>query len=134
MHRTPPEQLRYARLLDWGTTIGFVVLVVSSLAYFAGWLPSFVPLADLPRLWKLPVREFVATTGLPTGWQWLAYLGRGEFASLAGIVILAGSSVVGLGAAALAYARRGDRLHTVAAIATIAVLLLAASGVGVATR
>jgi hypothetical protein len=134
MHRRPPEQLRYAKLLDWGATIGFVVLAASALAYFAGWLPAFVPVADLPRLWKLPVREFVASTGIPTGWRWIAYVGRGEFASLAGIAILASSSLVCLGAAALVYARRGDRLHAAMAIATIAVLLYAAAGIGVPGR
>jgi heme/copper-type cytochrome/quinol oxidase subunit 3 len=134
MPRTPPEQLRYAKLLDWGTTIGFVVLAASAIAYFAGWLPSYVPVADLPRLWKLPVRDFVATTGVPTGWRWIAHLRRGEFASLAGIVILASSSLVCLGAAALVYARRGDRLHAALAMATIAVLVLAAVGIGVPGR
>ena len=31
-----PEQLRYARLLDWGTHLGLVVLVLTFAAYVAG--------------------------------------------------------------------------------------------------
>ena len=128
------EQRRYARLQDWGTRIGFGVVVASFLAYISGLLPAYVPLERLPVLWKLPVRTFVQATGMPTGWGWLAHLGYGEFATLAGIAILAGCSLLGLAAALSVYARRGDRRYAAICLATIVVLLLAASGIATPGR
>ena len=42
-HAQPPEQLRYAAWLEWGTRAGLAVLVVSFAAYVFGLLPSLVP-------------------------------------------------------------------------------------------
>ena len=67
-------QLRYARLLDWGTRIGLLLLVASFAVYVSGVLPSQVPLQRLPELWHQPVARYLALTGAPTGWQWLTLL------------------------------------------------------------
>ena len=132
--RVPLEQRRYALLQDWGTRIGFAVLVASFLAYVSGLLPAYVPLERLPVLWKLPVRTFVQQTATPTGWGWLAHLAYGEFASLAGIAILAGCSLLGLAAALAVYGRRGDRRYAAICLATLIVVLLAAAGVAAPGR
>ncbi len=131
MDPAPLEQQRFASVLGWGTWIGFAVLTASALAYVFGLLPAFVPLAQMPDLWHLSVRAFVARTGMPTGWAWLAYLGHGEFASLAGIVILAGCSVVSLVAALAVYARRGDRIYAAICAITVVILLVAAAGTSI---
>lgn len=103
-------------------------MVASILAYLTRLLPPSIPLERLPELWKLPVRTFVTQTGIPTGWGWLARLSNGEFASLAGIAILASSSLPSLGAIMILYAKRGDRIYAVICLATIIVVLLAALG------
>jgi hypothetical protein len=46
----PPEQLRYARLLEWGTRVGMAVLLLSFAAYVLGLAESHVPVAKLPEL------------------------------------------------------------------------------------
>lgn len=124
-----PAQLRYALLLEWGTRAGLAVLLVSFVAMLAGWLPAHVPPQDLPRLWSRPVADFLAATGSPTGWGWLALLHRGDMLGLAGIGILAGCSMVALLALVPLYARSRDRRFMALCLAEVAVLLAAASGV-----
>jgi len=123
------EQRLYARLLDLLAKGGFAILVAGFLAYAFGALPSHVPVDRLAELWSLPLADYLKQTGTPTGWGWLAHLGKGEFASLAGIAILAGCSLVCLAALIPVYARRGDRVYAAICAAEIAILLLAASGV-----
>lgn len=125
----PAEQLRYALLLDWGTRAGLLVLVLSFAAYVLGWFEPHVPLQRLPELWGQPVGRFLELTQSPTGWGWLALLGRSDVAGLVGIALLAGSSIVCLLALVPLYLRGGDRAYAWLCLAEVAVVLLAASGV-----
>lgn len=124
----PAEQLRYARLLDWGTRAGLLVLVLSFAAYMLGWSEPHVPLHKLPDLWGQPVGRYLALTQSPTGWGWLALAGRSDIAGLLGIVILAGCSVLCLLALVPLYWRGGDKAYAGLCLAEAAVVLLAASG------
>lgn len=125
----PPEQLRYARWLDWGTRLGLVVLVLSFAAYVIGLAESHVPVSRLPELWGHPVGRYLALTDSPTGWGWLALIHRGDIAGLAGIAILAGCSLLCLLSLVPLYLRRGDKAYAGLCLAQVVVLLLAASGV-----
>jgi hypothetical protein len=125
----PAEQLRYARLLDITSKLGFAALVAGFVAYAFGWLEEHVTVAELPQFWGLPLAEYLASTDTPTGWGWLAHLHKGEFAGLIGIAVLAGCSAVCLAAVVPVYARRGDRVFAGICVLEILVLLLAASGV-----
>ena len=123
------DQRLYARLLDLTAKGGFAILVAGFLAYVFGWIPAHVQVERLPELWGLPLAEYLRRTGTPTGWGWLAYLRKGEFASLAGIAILAGCSLVCLATLIPVYLGRGDRVYAAICAVEIAILLLAASGV-----
>jgi hypothetical protein len=123
------EQHVYSRLLDRLAKAGFAILVAGFLAYAFGWMPAHVPVESLSALWGLPLHEYLRATDTPTGWGWIIHLHKGEFASLAGIEILAGSSLLCLLAIIPIYARRGDRTYAAICIAEIVVLLLAASGI-----
>ena len=125
----PAEQLRYARLLDLTSKVGFVALVAGYLAYVMGWLEEHVTVEQLPKLWNLPLAEYLIRTDSPTGWAWLAHLHKGEFAGLIGIAVLAGCSIVCLAAIIPMYVRRRDHVYAGICAAEIAVLLSAASGV-----
>jgi len=120
-------QLLFARWLDIGTRIALVLLVAGFAVYVSGLLTPHVPLADLPGLWGLPLAQFVAATGAPTGWGWLAFSGRGDYFNFFSIVLL--TSIV-----AAAYLRvlpllaRRERAFALIAACQIAVLLAAASG------
>lgn len=125
----PVEQLRYARILDLASRIGFVALVAGFVAYVLGWLEAHVTVDQLPQLWTLPLSEYLVRTETPAGWGWIARLHKGEFAALVGIAILAGCSALCLAAIVPVYARRRDRVYAGICILEIVVLLLAASGV-----
>lgn len=126
--RQPEEQLRYARLLDLGARAGLVLLVLTFAAYVSGLLAPLVPVDELPRLWGLPVSRYLAETGAPTGWGWLALISKGDVAGLAGIVLLSTCSLACLVALVPLYRRQGDRAYVVLCLAEAAVLVLAASG------
>lgn len=124
-----PEQLRYARVLDWGMKLGLAVVVAGLVAYVFGVLPAQVPQPDLPRLWGLPAVEYLRETGMSGGWSWLAMLGTGDALSLAGLALLAGASAPCLLALLPAFAARRDWAYFSMALLLAAVLVFAASGV-----
>jgi hypothetical protein len=121
------EELRYARVLEISVRVGLVLLIASFALYLSGALPPLVPLADLQKYWSLSAREFAATTHQPTGWGWLAQLGKGDIANFAPIAFLAGVSAVCSLAVLPQFLRRGDLVHAAILILQIAVLVLAAS-------
>ena len=127
-HRQPPEQVRYARLLDWAARVGLAVLVVSFAAYVRGLMGAHVPPERLPQLWGHPVDRFIELTGSPVGWGWLQRIHLGDMAGLLGIAILAGGSVVCLLGLVPLYLERRDRAFTLISLAEVAVIVLAASG------
>lgn len=124
-----PEQLAYARWLDWGTRAGSAVLVLCFVVYLAGWASPLVPLEQLPQVWGLPVGQFLTATGLQPGWGWLQQAGHSDVANLVGIGVLAGCSVLCLLVLARMYLRQGDRVFAAICLAEVLVLTLAASGV-----
>jgi hypothetical protein len=124
-----PEQLRYARLLDIAMKAGLAVLVATFVVYVGGALPAQVPFEALPRLWTLPVGDYLAASGMPTGWDWMAMLHRGDVLALTGIALLAGLSVPCLCVLIPTYAARGDWAYFYVTLALVGVLVLAASGV-----
>jgi hypothetical protein len=116
------EHELYARWLAVGTRIAFAVLVATFAVYMAGLLEPLVAPNELARLWVLPVDEFVAAAGAPSGWGWLGFLAKGDYLNLIGVAALASISVV-------CYARilpALPRLHAALAAIQIAVLLAAA--------
>lgn len=125
----PDEQRRYARWLEWGSRVGLGALLLIFLAYGAGLVEPHVPHSRLPEVWNLPVSQFLAATGLPTGWGWLAFAHRGDIANLLGIAMLTGASLLALLALLPLYARQRDWRYAALCVTQVAVLLLAASGV-----
>ncbi|MSP95783.1 MAG: hypothetical protein EXR29_00880 [Betaproteobacteria bacterium] len=124
----PQEHLVYAAWLDVGTKIGLGLLIATFALYVSGILPSHIAFSQLPHLWTLPVDRYLAASALPSGWGWLALLGRGDMLNFAGIVFL---SLVTLGCylrLAVLLVRRGDVVFCLIALAEIGVLALAASG------
>ena len=123
------EQQRYATLLSWGARSGLALLVISFLAYVFGWMPTHIPLDQLPSVWNLSVNEYLKQTHAPTGWTWLKMIGYGDFASLVGIAWLSGSSLICLLSVIPIYARRRDIVFVMICFIALAVQLLAASGI-----
>lgn len=129
----PPEQLRYALVLEWGSRLGLGILLVTFAAYLSGLVDTQVAVARLPEVWRQPVARYLELTGTPSGWGWLALIAKGDIAALAGIVLLAGTSIACLLAVLPLYAARRDRLFVVLCLAN-ALVLAAAAGWSGATR
>lgn len=123
------EATMYALLLDWGTRIGSFVLVLGFAAYVFGIMEPLVPLDQLPGLWNQPVATYLAKTGTPTGWGWLALAGKGDMFNLIGIAILAGCSIPPLLGMMMLYMKRRDYAFTGISGVIVLVLVLAASGI-----
>jgi len=123
------EAALYATVLDWGTRLGLLVLILGFAAYMLGFMTPLVALQDLPQLWNQPVAVYLEKTGTPMGWGWLGMLGKGDMFNLLGIAILAGSSIPPLLGLVPLYLKRRDYIYSGLCIAIILVLVLAASGV-----
>ena len=127
-----PEQLLYARVLDYGMKAGLAMLIAGFAAYVGGAVSTQVPLEELSRFWALPVEDYLRESGMTAGWRWLALPDRGEVLALLGIVFLSGISVPCLMAVIPTYAARREWAYLVITILLIGILALAASGVLVA--
>jgi hypothetical protein len=122
------EQRLYAQWMDYGTRAGFVVLVVTFLAYVFELVPAAIDLHALPRYWGLPVHEYVAATGAPTGWGWVAQLGSGDYLNFLGVALLGAVTIVCYLRLLPALIRSGDRAFAVICALEIVVLAIAAAG------
>jgi len=122
------EQLLYARLLDWGARLGFVLLLVGFAVYVFGWADALVPLEQLPQLWNQPADVFRQRTGMPAGWDWLALVHKADVANLVGIALLAGCSLPPLLATMGLYLKQREWAPALLCAGVVVVVLLAASG------
>ena len=126
--RDAQVQNLYARWMDVGAKAGFALALVSVLLYVTGALAPFVPLERLATLWGQPVGRYLEATGAPTGWAWVGMLGYGDYLNLLGIAIFASISLICYLRILPALLANRDRLYAAIALAQVAVLLLAASG------
>jgi hypothetical protein len=123
------EQLTYANILNKGMIVGVLILLVTYAIYLSGILPTFIPVEDVPKYWKMSVKTFTHELGVPTGWNWLAKIGTGYFVNFIGIVILAAVSIFCYIAILPGLIRKKDTPLVVIVILEVLVLVLAASGI-----
>jgi len=128
------EQQTYADWLDTGTRIGFVVLVATFIVYASGIASPHVQFADLPKYWGLPIDEYLAATGAPTGWGWLALASQGDYMNFTGIAVLGAITMACYARILPMLLARGEWLYATLAIAEIAILAASASGLIGAAR
>ena len=122
------EQHIYARWLNIGTRIGLAWLVASFALYMLALLDPHVPHGELPRLWMLPVDQYIAASGAPTGWGWTALLHRGDYLNFIGVALFAGISALCYARVVPLFIAHGERGRVAIALAQIVVLLAALSG------
>jgi hypothetical protein len=127
--RVSAEQLRYAGVLDVCMKAALALLAVTFAVYVFAFLPPQVPLEALPRLWTLPVGEYLAATAAEPGWHWVTRLGESDALALGAIALVAGASLPCLAVLAVDYARQRDWAYLGIAVSLIVLLGLAASGV-----
>jgi len=118
----------YARCMAIGTAVALTLIVIELIAYVSGALSPYVPLRDLPGLWGMPMRQYLAAAGVPAGWGWIALAGRGDYVNFIGVALLASVTIVCYLCALRRYLARRDRIYVVLTAAQIIVLVAAASG------
>ncbi len=123
------EQLAYARILDLGWKLGFVLMLVFFGLYVSGILPSHVSMADLTRYWVLPADQYLHAVNGPTGWHWLDLVHKGDYINFIGIAVLAGVTLVCYIRVLPLFLKKGDKVYSAIVIAEILILILAASGI-----
>jgi hypothetical protein len=126
--RVAEEQLAFASVLDSGMKLGLVLLVATFVTYVSGALAPHVNVADLPRYWSLPVKDYLAATGIHAGWGWLAMIAKGDFLNFLPIALLAGTAIGCYSAVIPIFFRKKDAIYGVLAVLEVIVLALAASG------
>jgi hypothetical protein len=122
------EQI-YARWLDLGTRISLAALAAAFLVYALGLAAPWVPFAELPAVWGLPVERYLALTGAPDGWGWIGLLKYGDYLNLAAVALLCLVTIACYLRVVPGLLARGERLQGALALAQIVVLLAAASGI-----
>ena len=125
---TELTQERYARWLEVGTRLSLLAMIVGFALYIFGVLQPVVPFDKLPSLWHLSADQYVASSGVPVGWTWLAQLHRADMLAVLGVACLALCSLPCLLALVPLFWARGDRIYVVLCIAQAVVLLVSASG------
>ena len=123
------EQTAYADVLFYGCWLGLVIMLITYLLYVSGLLSPYVPLTEMPLHWCRPAAEYLKSARVPTGWNWLPLLGRGDFLNFLGIVLLAGLSIICYLRVIPSLFRKKDTAIGAIALAEVIVLLLAASGI-----
>jgi len=121
------EQQIYARIVYHMNHLGLFVLVVGFALYLTGMLTPHVPLKDLPQYWSLPLDQYLAKTGAPTGWQWISELGYGDVAPLLGVAVLASITLVCYLVLFFKFLQRGIKPLVVITVIELFFMLLSAS-------
>ncbi len=129
MAKAGEDQIIYASILNVGMWCGLAVLTITFLMYVFGVLPNFVPIEDLPKFWGMKANKYIHELHAPTGWGWIAFVGKGDYINFIGIAMLAGLTILCYLAIIPTLSRRKDSAYLAIAIVEVAVLLLAASGV-----
>jgi hypothetical protein len=128
------DQLVCARVMGAGARASQVLLVAGFLVYVLGIRAPLIPIDQLPRYWGLPLAQFTQQTHTPTGWAWLAQVGRGDLLNMIGIAVLAAVPSFGSLAVLPGFARRGEIALFVIGLLQIGVLAVSASDVLAALR
>ena len=122
------EQIAYASVLNIGMWFGLALLIITFIVYISGVIPSFVPIDDLPKYWGMRVHDFNHTLNAPTGWQWTALVGKGDYLNFVGIAILSGLTIMCYLVILPILFWKKDTAYVVFAFVEVLVLSLAASG------
>ncbi len=118
----------FARVELWGVRLGISGMIVTFLLYLTGLVPSLIAPSRLADLIGGGVSAYVRENQVPTGWDWVWHLGRGDMMSLASLVFLVGVIAVAYMALIPVLIRQRNRIYLGIVIAQLGVFFLAAFG------
>jgi len=120
------DQQVYARWLEWGTRIALVVLIASFVAYMFALRDPHLPPQELAKLWAFPVDHYIAASGAPTGWGWLALLHKSDYLIFLAVALLGLITVVCYARIVPILLGQGETWRALIAVLQVIVLLAAA--------
>lgn len=129
MSKPSEEQIRYAVMLSKGMKVGLIALIVTFFLYVSGIVPPHIPKDTLSEFWHLPVAEYLHSTGIETGWNWLFLIKKGDFLNFVGIVFLSGVTIICFIGIIPIFLRKKDTIYAIIAFVEVLVLVFAASGI-----
>jgi hypothetical protein len=123
-----PEQLLYAKILEWGMYLGLLILFITFGLYTFGILDPYIPLNKISKYWSYNVHEYLEHAGINDGWAWLGMLKYGDFINFIGVAMLAGVTIICYAAIIPTLLRNKDVVYAILAVLEVIILGAAASG------
>ena len=122
-------QLTYATVLSWTSTLGIIFVVAGYLVYVFQLLPSSVTPAEVALHWHLRAAELHKIVPVPSGWDWIYQLGRGDVLSYASVVYLSSVTMICLAVIIPLFLKEKDMIYAVMTLLQVLVLVFAAAGI-----
>ena len=129
MSKPSEEQIRYALMLSRGMKTGLAILILTFVLYISGLMQPHIPKETLPELWHLPVAEYLETTGIESGWNWVSLINKGDFINFIGIAFLSGITILCFIGIIPIFLKKKDMIYAIIAFLEVIVLIFAASGI-----
>lgn len=127
--KATPEQLLYAKILEWGMYLGLLILLITFGLYAFGILDPYIPLNKISKYWSYNVNDYLAHAEIKAGWAWLGMLKYGDFINFVGVAILAGVTIFCYAAIVPTLLKSKDVVYAVLAVLEVIILSAAASGI-----
>jgi len=123
-----PEQILYAKILEWGMYLGLLILFITFGLYTFGIIDPYIPLDKISKYWSYNVHEYLEHAGIKDGWSWLGMLKYGDFINFIGVAILAGVTIICYASIVPTLLKNKDVVYAIIAVLEVIILSAAASG------
>ena len=127
--KASPEQVLYAKVLEWGMYLGLLILFITFGLYTLGIIDPYIPLDKISNYWSYNVHEYLEHAGITAGWAWIGMLKYGDFINFIGVAILAGVTIFCYAAIVPTLLRSKDIAYAIMAVLEVIILGAAASGI-----
>ncbi len=124
-----PEQILYAKILEWGMYSGLLILFITFALYVFGIMDPYIPLNKISNYWSMSVYDYLEYAGIKDGWAWVGMIAYGDFVNFIGIVILAGVTIMCYAAIVPTLLKNKDMIYAILAVLEVVILSAAASGI-----
>lgn len=127
--KASPEQILYAKILEWGMYFGLLILFITFGLYTFGILDPYIPLDKISEYWSYNVNDYLKHAEIKAGWSWLGMVKYGDFINFIGIAILAGVTIFCYAAIVPTLLKSNDKIYAILAVLEVIILSAAASGI-----
>ena len=124
-----PEQILYAKILEWGMYSGLLILFITYALYVFSIMDPYIPMDKISNYWSMNVHDYLEHAGIKNGWAWLGMLKYGDFINFIGVALLAGVTIICYAAIVPTLLKSKDTVYAVLAVIEVIILSAAASGI-----